>query len=178
MQPVEDFSLFDGFSCLSVEEKDRDLEEFIQTDALRHFRHRMAVTYSLSLIKEPHPLGFATLQNDTIAILDKKFDLPEMLGKYAYKSYPAAKIGRLGISIAFQHKRLGSILLYMIKQLLTTDNRTGCRFLTVDAWRNKKSKVNVCGFYEKNAFKRIPYIKSTSGYIPMYFDLATFQRAD
>ena len=37
LSPVEDFSVFAGFSCLRKDDTDRDLDDFIRDDAERHY---------------------------------------------------------------------------------------------------------------------------------------------
>lgn len=44
---------------------------------------------------------------------------------------------------------IGSHTLNMIKKLFVTENRTGCRFITVDAYNNEE----VLQFYQKNEFQ-------------------------
>lgn len=175
LSPVEDFSVFAGFSCLKPEDTDRDLDDFIHNDAERHFKDRIAITYSL--ISSAYPefiLGFATLQNDAIVIPDQPPAAFPLSKQYEYRAFPAVKIGRLGIQNELQYNGAGSALIHMIKMLMTTANRTGCRFLTVDARRDKRNKINVCPFYAKNGFSELTLRNKTSRYIPMYFDLATF----
>ncbi len=170
---MTDFASFTGFTCLSPEDTDRDLDGFILQDAERHHQDRIAVTYALADMSMPDfPLGFATLQND--AIVTEPGELPEVAGHYPYASYPAVKIGRFGIRLEYQRNatlRLGSLFLFMFKNLLLHENRTGCRFITVDARRDKKNKVDTTIFYERNGFSLLPCRKKTSRYIPMYFDL-------
>ena len=56
--PVEDFSIFTGFLCSPPEAQDRDLEDFLATDAYRHFKDRIAVTYTIATVTVPQiPLG-------------------------------------------------------------------------------------------------------------------------
>ncbi len=170
--PVTDFSIFTGFSCLTEACTDRDLEEFLHCDAEKHYLDKIAITYSLTEESAPHfPLGFVTLQNDAI-IINNKDEFLEEVKNYSYQSFPAVKIGRLGIHVKLQGKKLGSLLLNMVKEMMVTENRTGCRFLTVDAWRNKKQKINVSSFYSKNGFKLLALREKTSSTVPMYFDLA------
>lgn len=170
--PVEDFSIFTGFSCLHPQDGDRDLDDFIREDAERHLKDRMAVTYALEDSLSPGiALAFATLQND--AIITEPGDLPEVQDKYPYTAYPAVKIGRLGVQLDMQGQKIGSLFLYMLKLLMLDSNRTGCRFITVDARRDKANKVDTTGFYEKNGFTLLPCRAKTSRYIPMYFDLKT-----
>ena len=170
--PVEDFSVFAGFLCSPPEAKDHDLEDFLATDAYRHFADRIAVTYSLAATEVPQsPLGFATLANDAI-VIDRENPLPEV-ADYPYASFPAVKIGRLGVALPLQKHGMGSFFLSMLKKLMCDGNRTGCRFITVDAWRNKKNGVDATPFYEKNGFTLLPCRPKTSHYVPMYFDLKT-----
>lgn len=67
-------------------------------------------------------------------------------------NYPAVLIGRLGISSEYRGKGLniGSQILDFLKGWFRSfDNKTGCRFIAVDAYNNKKT----LHFYEKNGFK-------------------------
>lgn len=170
INPVKDFTAFAGFTCLSPEDTDRDLDNFIRQDAMRHYEDRIAVTYGLTRKDHPEiPLGFATLQNDAI-IIDRENTLPEV-AEYPYTAFPAVKIGRLGIGLDMQRVGLGTILLQLVKRLMCTANRTGCRYITIDARRDKKNKVDTISFYEKNGFTLLPCREKTSRYIPMYFDL-------
>lgn len=175
--PVEDFTVFSGFSCLKPNDTDRDLEEFIREDAERHLDDRIAVTYSLIDMHDPSiPIAFATLQNDSIVVEDEN-QLPGLEDRYPYTAFPAVKIGRLGVVLEMQKKQMGKLLIYLIKLLMTKDNRTGCRFITVDARRDKKNKENVVPFYGKCGFSLLTCRQKTSTYVPMYFDLSTFKQA-
>jgi len=50
-------------------------------------------------------------------------------------SYPATLIGRLGVNQIYLGKGIGTELMEFIKLwLLENENRTACRFLTVDAY--------------------------------------------
>ena len=62
------------------------------------------------------------------------------------KSYPAAKIGRLAVHSSVKGKNIGSTLLDFIKRYFTADNKTGCRFITVDAY------AAAIPFYLRNGF--------------------------
>ncbi len=66
-----------------------------------------------------------------------------------YKALPAVKIARLSVQQNVKSRGLGTQLLNMTKQLFLTDNRTGCRFLTVDSYITEQA----IHFYEKNYFK-------------------------
>jgi len=176
VSPVEDFTIFAGFSCLNDYDTDRDLEDFIRNDARKHFVDKIAVTYqlfSLQAINEG-PIGFATLQNDAI-VVDEETDFHDICKEYPYRAFPAVKIGRLAIRLDLQKQHFGKMFLTILKTIFITNNRTGCRFVTVDARRDKKNKVDVRGFYGTCGFSELACRGKTSTYVPMYFDLATFQ---
>jgi GNAT superfamily N-acetyltransferase len=64
--------------------------------------------------------------------------------------YPAVLIGRLGVNTAYKKRHLGSELLDYIKQwFIDPDNKTGCRYLIVDAY-NQPVPLS---FYEANGFR-------------------------
>lgn len=67
-------------------------------------------------------------------------------------NFPAVLIGRLGVSADDRGKGLniGSQILDFVKKWFrSSDNKTGCRFIVVDAYNNDKT----LHFYEKNGFK-------------------------
>lgn len=66
------------------------------------------------------------------------------------RSYPAALIGRLGVNEKYQDLHIGSQLIGFIKDWFRAeDNKTGCRFLVVDAYNNPRTLK----FYERNGFR-------------------------
>ncbi|MDR1396541.1 MAG: GNAT family N-acetyltransferase [Desulfarculales bacterium] len=166
LSPVKDFSIFSGFSCCRPDDKDKDLDDFIHNDAENHLKNHMATTYILLLdpdlfqipLSPLIPLGFVTLQNDSIKI---KSD------EYLYQSSPAVKIGRFGIENIWQKRGLGSLALTMVKQFMLTDNRTGCRYITLDAYNDG----DVLKFYKKNGFSLLEKPNPKRDQVLMYFDL-------
>lgn len=67
-------------------------------------------------------------------------------------NYPAVLIGRLGVASEYRGKGLniGSQILDFIKGWFrSSDNKTGCRFIVVDAYNNEET----LHFYIKNGFK-------------------------
>lgn len=170
-QPVGDFSVFDGFFC-----GDSDLDAFIKEDAEPHHNELFAVTYSYHLKDQgavSEPVAFVSLSNDAIANFtksQKRRIIPHK--KRHYPVYPAVKIGRLAVALPYQGLGVGTHLLLTLKTLFTTNNRSGCRFMTVDAYRNATS------FYINNDFDYIISADrlSTEPTIPMYTDLLRFKR--
>lgn len=69
-------------------------------------------------------------------------------------SYPAVLIGRLGVSAEYRGKglRIGGQIIDFIKDWFRSeDNKTGCRFIVVDAYNNPMT----IHFYETNGFKML-----------------------
>ena len=65
------------------------------------------------------------------------------------RRYPGVLIGRLGINVDFAHRGIGSELMEFIKSwFIDAGNKTGCRFLIVDAY-NEEIPL---GYYQKNGF--------------------------
>ena len=70
------------------------------------------------------------------------------------RRFPGVLIGRLGVSQEFQGKEIGTELMDFIKSWFVDSNKTGCRFLIVDAYNDR----NTLNYYESNGFK---YLFST-----------------
>mgnify|MGYP006360216865 CR=1 FL=1 len=94
------------------------------------------------------------------AIVEEFSMYEEWLDKYEYlielgkslKDYPAVLIGRLGVSQNFRSKHIGSEVIEYIKYwFFDSNNKTGCRFVIVDAY-NQPSAIT---FYERNGFKMV-----------------------
>lgn len=153
-----DFSVFTG---LSVFAGDEDIDDFLLHDARIHYDRKMAVTYVLRMCEDDEILAFATLQNDAVKIRG--------MDEFPYQSFPAVKIGRLGVAQCYQRKGIGSFLIDMIARFMCHDNRTGCRYITLDAY----NKEETLSFYRKNGFillKEFPDMASRRT-LPMYRDL-------
>ena len=122
---------------------DSDLNDFIINESRLYRKEKLAVTYVLedeTDTEHEHIVAFFSLSNDRISISD--FDTKTKYNRFSkrfnnhkrLKSYPAAKIGRLGVSLNMRGNSVGSFLLDFIKRFFTADNKTGCRFITVDAY--------------------------------------------
>ena len=100
------------------------------------------------------------------------------------RNYPAVLIGRLGVSRKYRNQKIGSQIIDFIKAWFLSDhNKTGCRFVVVDAY----NKEDVLHFYS-NANNKFSFLfkeesqEKLYNSIPadenlksrqMYFDLAT-----
>jgi hypothetical protein len=81
------------------------------------------------------------------------------------KSYPAVKLCRLGVDVGVKGQNIGTTILNIIKSMFVIENKTGCRFLTVDAY------LNAVPFYEKNGFRFMNAEDNDPHTRLMYYDL-------
>lgn len=141
------------FSC-----SDKDLDEFFAEDALHYDSELLGKTYAWIDVANPtNILGFVTLANDSIkaryiAASAKNRIQRGIINVKRGMNYPAVLIGRFGVSADYRGKgfNIGSQILDYIKRWFQSeDNKTGCRFIVVDAYNNEKT----LRFYEKNGFK-------------------------
>ncbi|WP_459932226.1 GNAT family N-acetyltransferase [Fundidesulfovibrio butyratiphilus] len=145
LKPVDDFALFTGFSC----GRD-DLDDYIRNDAQTHDRELLSKTYSFHL-KDGAALSlsvaFVSLANDAVRLANRKKQrvFPANL---QYRAYPAVKICRLGTRQEHHGQGIGSYMLWALKCLFLSGNRTGCRFVTVDAYNDPPT----VSFYQRNDF--------------------------
>lgn len=137
----------------------KDLNDFFLNDAKDYQRKLLAVTYSFEI--DNKTVVFFTLSNDKITsteqrigrvIFSKSFfrKLKEQFHYSKHRNeYPAVKIGRFGVHKDFQHSEVhwGQHTLDFIKQWMVSRNKTGCCFITVDAY------ATAVGFYLKNGFE-------------------------
>jgi GNAT superfamily N-acetyltransferase len=80
-------------------------------------------------------------------------------------SYPAVKIGRLGVATSHRGEGIGTDIVSAVKQMLINrQSVSATRFLTVDAY------LSAVPFYEKNGF-RLLLNTPCEDTLPMYFDL-------
>ncbi len=163
---VLDFSEFSNFDC-----GNDDLNDFIRNDAGRHQSELMAETYSFSYEKAPIlPFAFVSLSNDTIRWRGSQIQMDTIPEGLRYTELPAVKIGRLGVRKEYQCKDVGTALINLVKELFRRENRTGCRFITVDAYNEEP----VLRFYRKNGFDYYHERDVSKRTRIMFFDLKTF----
>ena len=174
--------------CKSFSCKDEDLDEFFAKDSLLYQQKLLGKTYLFCLKEDPSTIITAfSLSNDSIRITnslkeeDKEHFLEEAeLRDKTMKRFPSVLIGRFATDTNFEGKGYGSAVMEFIKTLFRINNRTGCRFLIVDAYNNHRT----LHFYEKNGFKYLiedeeseaTYVGVSKNKLPlntrlMYFDL-------
>lgn len=146
-------SYCDTFSCSDV-----DLDDFFENVAPFYDTELLGKTYAWVSVDNPrHILGMITLANDSIKLkLISSSALNRLqrsvINKKRGINFPAVLIGRLGVSDEFRGKgyNIGSQIIDFVKNWFrSSDNKTGCRFIVVDAYNNERT----IHFYQKNGFK-------------------------
>ncbi len=138
--------------------QDSDLDDFFANVAIHYDSEMLGKTYAWVKRSDPkHILGMITLANDSVKLkLIAKSALNRLQRGITNTkrgiNFPAVLIGRLGVAAEDRGKNLnvGSQLIDFIKEWFrSSNNKTGCRFIVVDAYNNPKT----IHFYEKNGFK-------------------------
>ncbi|MCD8313855.1 MAG: GNAT family N-acetyltransferase [Bacteroidales bacterium] len=167
MEPEEVVSHFD---C-----GDANLNDFLIRDSTDFREELMAVTYVMAANDDPDKIiGFCSLANDHVALSDfadrnlynrfnRKHKIPN---NKRLETYPAVKVCRIGIDRSMRQRGAGTKLLDFVKSIFTFYPNAGCRFVTVDAYKN------AIPFYEKNGFRQLPVKDDVEKRTqPLYFDL-------
>lgn len=152
---------------------DSDLNEFFLKDSIASCEQLLAVTYAVEQSDEL--VAFFSISNDVInkeAITRPEFKrvTNSIHHRKRYSSLPAVKIGRLATDKDKQSKGIGSEILNFIKGWFTEGNKTGCRFIIVDA-NNNDSTIR---FYSRNDFLFLSAQDTKDATRLMYFDLIRF----
>lgn len=155
---------------------DEDLNDFIINDAPLYRKNLLAMTYVLENTHYDKVVAYFSVANDRISIKDfptntefNRFRKRRFVNEKRLKSYPAIKICRLGIDKSVQGMQIGTFLLDFIETLFVTDNKSGCRFLTVDAYSQ------AIPFYLKNDFTFLSSGDENQRTRLMYLDLSDFE---
>ena len=161
MTPEADLTAFKCTDFLIEEAKDYQTELLARTYLLRNSSNGDIVAYY-------------SLLNDVIRLDETEKNVCNRINRKTPFSkqrnhYPAVKVGRLAVNEAYAGQGIGRLILDSIKFVFTHGNRTGCRFLTVDAL------TTATGFYEHNNFRFFTEKDANDVTRLMYFDLKDFK---
>src|SRR5690606_12600131 len=113
-----------------------------------------------------------SLSNDKISITEaeskrgfKRIFSDRLPDRKRFSSYPAVKIGRLGVHRDFQGQGFGHQLMDYLKGSFIENNKTGCQYITVDAYSSSLR------FYERNGFEYFTNADKDKDTRQMYFSL-------
>lgn len=152
---------------------DDDINDFIINDAPLYRKTLLATTYVLEHKTSNKVVAYFSVANDRISIKDfptntdlNCFRKHRFVNEKRLKSYPAIKLCRLGIDRSFQGQQIGTFIIDFVSTLFVNDNKSGCRFLTVDAY------TQAIPFYIKNDFTFLSANDENQATRLMFFDLS------
>jgi len=161
---VTDLKQLKLFDCGNL-----DLNDYFRNDVLAQKEELLNETYALieATVGSEFPVALISLCNDAVRkeklLAWLRFDDPQKI----YPAYPAVKIARFGVCTQYQRNNIGTHTVNMIKKMFVTNNRTGCRLITVDAYNEKE----VIDFYSKNNFQFFSEKDKKKKQRAMFFDL-------
>jgi hypothetical protein len=144
---------------------DPDLNEFLFQDSKNYLSELLAVTYLYEFGNDT--VAFFSVSNDKI-FYDEDLISRSFWNKFSriipnrkrMKGYPAVKIGRFGVNMRYKRNKIGTQLLDFVKMFFLDNNKTGCRYITVDAYR----KLETLTFYDKNSFEFLTETDANLGF--------------
>lgn len=144
---LREISPDDTVSGLSLgDEEFLPLKIFLGKHAKRYHQQNTGKTYVFVASNSPQKIvAYITLVCSQIQV----DAVPDGVGEYAYKDFPAVKIARLAVDRRQRGNDLGTKLVDLA-MAITTQNimpHVGCRFLIVDS---KKKSIR---FYDKYGFR-------------------------
>ena len=148
---------------------DADLNDFILNESLLYRKELLAVSYAVE-DNSKSVIAYFSLANDRVSLSD--FEDKTAFNRFRHrfvnekrlKSYPAVKICRFGVDLMVK-KHIGTRVLNFIKSYFIEDNKTGCRFITVDAYSS------AIPFDLKNGFEPLTSDDENDATRLLYFDL-------
>ncbi|WP_270611774.1 MULTISPECIES: GNAT family N-acetyltransferase [Bacteroides] len=150
---------------------DADLNDFILNESLLYRKELLAVSYAVE-DNSKSVIAYFSLANDRVSLSDfedktafNRFRRHRFVNEKRLKSYPAVKICRFGVDLMVKKKHIGTRVLNFIKSYFIEDNKTGCRFITVDAYSS------AIPFYLKNGFEPLTSDDENDATRLLYFDL-------
>lgn len=136
--------------------KDTDIEEFFKSEYKDYNRQLLGKSYCFLTREEVPRLACAfSLSNSSVRVdrlsNKKRNKINRVIPNSKRRSqYPAVLIGQLAVMDDFHGIDLGTKVMDFIKSwFIDPHNKTGCRYIVVDAVNQK----NVLEFYENNGFK-------------------------
>lgn len=146
MEIVPFVGQFDVSQFLCGEDPEHlDLNDFLQTDALRYSRTSMSQTYVA--VADATVVGYVTLLMDAIWLNAEEKGEFEQVEVPPAQTIPALKVGRLARHKSCEIPQVGKALMrFAFAMLVDQSEKVGCRLLSVDAIPSAVS------FYEKLRF--------------------------
>lgn len=141
---------YNGFTC-----KDADITEFFTHDYADYTYQLLGKSYCFVKPDTSEIVCAFTVANSSVKVASLPSGLRNKLNRKipnAKRSpqYPAVLVGQLAVSDLFSGHHIGDELLDFIKSwFIDPLNKTGCRYVIVDAVNHPK----VFDYYQRNGFK-------------------------
>ncbi len=157
------------------------MNQYFRRKSRKYRKYLLVQSYHFCPVEyqEPVPVMLVDLCNDSLCReiipgLQEKAGLSDK--KRYIKTFPAVKIARLGRNIAFKNMGASIHLLNALKMFFTHNNRTGCRFLTLDAYPHRVGLYEKCGFIRTLAPNDLASGDNNESdrAVSMFFDLMPF----
>lgn len=167
-QRLEPDSNVDSFECAVA-----DLNDFLKEEAKEYQSELLSVTYLVYF--DGQLAAYFSLLNDLIRLEETEKKVRNRINRripYTKQRnhYAAVKLGRLAVDKRFACQGIGEMILKVIPTMFLPNNKTGCRFLTVDALSSATQ------FYlNKGSFRFFTELDENDDTRLMYFDLKDFK---
>lgn len=142
-----------GFSCLH----DKDIENFFKEDFNDYNDQLLGKSYGFVKSDTLELVAAFTVSNSMLPVSSLPKNIKNRINRpipniKRNSQYPAVLVGQLAVFDNFSGNHIGDEILSFIKGwFIDPLNKTGCRYVIVDAANNDK----VLDFYERNGFKFI-----------------------
>jgi len=156
----------------SFHSADDDLNDFFLNEAKKYQSELLSVTYVVYY--NDNLVAYFSLLNDVVRLEDTEKNVRNRINRKIPFSkqrnhYAAVKLGRLAVDDRYTHQGIGEMILKIIPTMSLPRNKTGCRFITVDALSSATP------FYEaKGEFRFFTEKDKEDDTRLMYFDLKNF----
>lgn len=142
------------FSCTH----DKDIENFFKNDFENYNNQLLGKSYGFVKANTSLELVAAfTVSNSMLPVSSLPKNIKNKINRpipniKRNSQYPAVLVGQLAVFDSFAGKHIGDEILSFIKgRFIDPLNKTGCRYIIVDASNHQK----VIDFYQRNGFKFI-----------------------
>jgi GNAT superfamily N-acetyltransferase len=146
---------------------DGDLNDFFCNEAIGCQKELIAKTYQCTMGSDV--IAMFSVSNDTLSLTNRAKNRAYPRSK-RFSYYPAVKIARLGVASPNRGVGIGTKVMNFLKIFFLVRNKTGCRYITVDAY-NKERTLN---FYLKNGFDYYTKEDEKSDTRTMFLDLLPY----
>lgn len=148
---VDSNTVFKPFDC-----GDEDLNDFLLNKSIEYTNEHLATTFVIE--NDEITVAYYSIFNDSVNTQQIEFASKNAFKRFLsdlvshpkrhLKSYPAIKIGRLGVTNSIQRSGLGKIIVNSIIDFaIDLNEECACKIITVDAYSQSLN------FYENLGFK-------------------------